>query len=915
MAVQIRLRGRESELRALDGVLDAVRCGASRALVLRGDAGIGKSALLEWLGERASGCRVVRSAGVQAEMELPFAGLQLLCAPMLDHLDRLPAPQREALATAFGLWAGPAPDGLLVGLAALSLLSDAAQERPLVCLIDDAQWLDRASAQTLALVARRLHSESVALVFATRDQQEPAGLPELVVEGLRDRDARALLRSALGVPLDEQVLDRIVAETRGNALALLELPRGLSPAELAGGFGPPGAPALSQRIEESFLRRFAPLLADSRRLLLIAAAEPVGDPVLLWRAAERLRIAPDAAAEPEAAGLCEFRAPVRFRHPLVRSAIYQAASPDERRDVHRALAEVTDPDVDPDRRAWHRAHAAGRPDEEVAEELERSAGRAESRGGMAAAAAFLERAAALTPTRAGRAARALAAAHAKYQAGAFEEARALLASAQAGSLDELQRARVDQLRAQIAFAVNRGRDAPPLLLNAARRLEPLDVRLARETYLDALSAAIFVGRLGVGVGLREVAERARAAPDAPDPPRATDLILDGLALVVTEGYPAGTPILKRALQAFRSESVSCEEEIRWGWLACHTATELWDDETLYILTTRHVQLARDAGALTVLQIALVWLVGVHLNSGDFSAAAALVDEMKAVAGATGSHGAPYIALALAVFQGREAAASELIELTVREVVPRGEGVGLTHTEWARAFLYNGLGRYDEALAAAQQARKHPEELGPSTWALAELIEAATRSGKRELAGGALEELSAMTRASGTDWALAVEARARALLSDDKSAEPLYQEAIERLGRTRIRGELARTHLLYGEWLRRRHRRLEAREQLRTAHEMLDRMGLEAFAERATRELLATGATARKRSVETSDRLTAQEAQIARLAAEGLSNPEIGARLFISPRTVQYHLRKVFMKLDVSSRNQLDRVLPGDPVAR
>jgi DNA-binding CsgD family transcriptional regulator len=906
------LRGRDSECEALDRLLDAVRAGRSGALVVRGEPGVGKTALLEYALERASGCRVARAAGVQSEMELVFAGLHQLCAPMLDRLERLPSPQRDALGTAFGLARGVAPDRFLVGLAVLSLLSEVAEERPLVCLVDDAQWLDRASAQALAFVARRLLAESVALVFAARapsEEQELRGLRELMVEGLGERDARALLGSALPGPLDERVRDRILAETRGNPLALLELPRGLTPAELAGGFGLPDAPALSSRIEESFRRQLAPLPAATRRLLLIAAAEPVGEPVLLWHAAEQLGVGVEAAGPAADAGLCEFGARVRFRHPLVRSAVYRAASPEEQRSAHRALAEATDSELDPDRRAWHRAQAAPGPDEEVAAELERSAGRAEARGGLAAAAAFLEQAARLTPGAARRTERALAAAQAKHQAGAPDAALELLATAETGPLDELQRARVDLLRAQIAFAVRRGSDVPSLLLGAAKRLEPLDVTLARETYLEALSAAIFAGRLATGGGVLEAAEAARAAPPSPRPPRAADLLLDGLALLVTDAYPAGAPMLKRALSALRGDDVSREEEIRWLWVACHIAHDLWDYDTWEALSIRFVQLARDAGALTVLPVALNNRMVMHLHAGELATAASLLEEAEDLTAATGSHIAPYGAVFFDAWRGREGEARELIEATMNEVAGRGEGAGVTLIHYTSAVLYNGLGRYEDALAAAQEATAYPQELGMSTWGLLELIEAATRTGNAEPAADALQRLSKTTRASRSDWGLGLEARSRALLSSGASAEPLYRESIERLGRTGVRLALARAHLLYGEWLRRERRRLDAREQLRTAHEMLTAMGVEAFAQRAERELLATGETARERTVETGGKLTAQEAQIARLARDGLSNPEIGAQLFISPRTVQYHLHKVFAKLDIRSRTELERALP------
>jgi DNA-binding CsgD family transcriptional regulator/tetratricopeptide (TPR) repeat protein len=882
--------------------------GDSRVLVVRGEAGIGKTALLSYVLEHASGFRTTRAVGVESEMELAFAGLHQLCAPFLDRLDRLPEPQRNALGTAFGLQVGDTPDRFLVGLALLSLLSDVAEEQPLVCVVDDTQWLDHASAQALAFTARRLAAESVAMVFAVREsaaEDHLAGLTEMVVHGLAESAARAVLLSVVTGPMDERVRDRIVAETRGNPLALLELPRGLTPQELAGGFGLPDAPALSGRIEDSFRRRLEPLPPATRQLLLVAAAEPVGDPVLVWRAASQLGIEVDAASPAAGAGLVEFTGQVRFRHPLVRSAVYRAASPADRRSVHQALADATDPGVDPDRRAWHRAHATSGPDEEVAGELERSADRAQTRGGLAAAAAFLAEATRLTPDPAHRAQRALAAAQAQHQAGAPDAALALLAMAESRPLDDLQRARVGLLRAEIAFVSRRGSDAPPLLLKAARQLELLDPRLARETYLQAFTAAVLAGRLSHGADVLEVSQAARRAPAPSAPPRAPDLLLDGLALLVTEGRAAGAPLLRQALSAFRGQGSSAEEGLRWLWLAGRVADDLWDDESWEVLCARHVELARQAGALTVLPIALRSRIFVHVFAGELDEGAALMQEVRAVTEVTGTQLAAYGAVALAAWRGREAEASELIEANVEDVTGRGEGMGLIISYHARALLCNGLGRYAEARVMAERACEH-EDLGVFAWALTELVEAAARSGEPAVAAGALQRLSETTQVAGTDWGLGIEARSRALVSEGDAAEGLYREAIERLGRTRIRVELARAHLLYGEWLRRCGRRLDAREQLRTAHEMCTVMGLEAFAERARRELLATGETVRKFRVETRDELTAQEAQIARLAGDGKTNPEIAAELFISPRTVEWHLRKVFAKLGISSRRQLRR---------
>jgi DNA-binding CsgD family transcriptional regulator len=907
------LRGRRVECLALDRLLEAAHAGGSAVLVLRGEAGIGKTALLGYAAERAEGWRVLRASGVESEMELPFAGVQQLCAPLLEGLTRLPAPQREALMTAFGLSAGARPDRFLVGLAVLSLLSDAAEEQPLLGLIDDAQWLDRSSAQVLAFVARRLEADSIVLLFAERGRGELddlVGLRDLQLDGLTEAHARELLASVLTGPLDERVRERLIAETRGNPLALLELPHGLPPAELAGGFAFDSELPLPGRIEESFRQRAERLPADSRRLMLVAAAEPVGDPTLLWGAAERLDLGPEAAGPAEAAGLLTIGARVTFRHPLLRSAIYRAASPEERRSAHQALAATTDPRIDPDRRAWHRAQAALLPDEDVAAELERSADRARARGGLAAAAAFLERAAALTPDPASRARRTLTAAQIKHEAGAPTAALKLLAAAEEGPLDELQRARLERLRGQLAFALRRGSDAPPLLLAAARRLEPVNAELARETYLEALAAAIFAGRLGSARGMQDVAEAARASPPAQQPARTIDLLLDGLASRFTDGYAAGVPQLRRALEAMSRDEGHSEDDIRWLWLACRIAPDLWEDEAWHELAMRQLQLARDAGALSVLPLAATYRAGVHVHAGEFAAAAALIEEADAITEATGNAPLGYTSLVLAAWRGHEAHALELIEASRKDAAGRGEGRAITLAEYATAVLYNGLGRYREALAAAQRASEH-EDLGLFGWALIELVEAAARSREPQFGADALERLSERTRLSGTDWALGIEARSRALLREGQSAEVLYLEATERLGRCRIKVHLARAQLLYGEWLRRENRRIDARETLRAAHELFTTMGADAFAERTARELLATGERARKRTADTRGQLTAQETQIAELAREGHSNPEIGAQLFISPRTVEYHLHKVFTKLEISSRNELQRVLPSE----
>jgi DNA-binding CsgD family transcriptional regulator len=910
------LRGRTAECAILDELLSGARAGRSQVLVLRGEAGIGKTALLDYLRERASSCRVLPAAGVESELELAFAGLHQLCAPLLGALERLPGPQRGALETAFGLGAGDPPDRFLVALAVLSLLAEAAEEEPVVCVVDDAQWLDQVSAQTLAFVARRLLAERVVLVFGVREGTADGfrDLPALPVRGLATGDARAVLDSVLRGPIDEQVRQRIVAETRGNPLALVELTRGLTPAQLAGGFGLLETTPLSGRIEEGFLTRFRSLTAGARQLVLAAAADPTGDVILLWRALSRLGISADVAAEAESAGLVELQAQVRFRHPLVRSAVYRAVSAQERAEVHLALAYATDEQAEPDRRAWHRAAATGGFDEEVALELERSAGRAQARGGLAAAAAFLQRAARLTEEPSRRTARALDGALVSLHAGEFEPALRLVELAEAESLDELQRARSELLRGEIAFGSSVGSAAPPLLLSAAKRLEPLDPDLARETYLDAWGAALFAGRFATRGSLLEVSQRARLAPPPRGAPRPADVLLDALATLVTDGLATAAPALRRAARLFAGEGGG-EGNFRWGWLTTIPSNLLWDEETWHAINARQLRAARDAGALLRLPIDLTALAVLAAWRGDFASAAAAIEEAEAVTDATGAPLAPYSAMLLAALRGQEAETNRLVELTIRAATAGGQGIGVQYARWIAAILFNSLGRYEEALASAEEAVDDELELFLPAWALPELIEASAKSGRPVRAWQALERLTRATAGAGTTWAAGIQARSRALLATGKAAEAAYRESIERFAETQLRPELARAQLLYGEWLRGESRRDDARARLQEAHDLLTDIGMDAFAERARRELVTTGLKVGRRSVERRRQLTSQEAQIARLARDGLSNPEIGARMFLSHRTVEWHLHKVFNKLGVSSRRDLRNLaLDGDGAA-
>ena len=906
---QAALFGRGDECAALDELVSAIRGGESRALVLTGEAGIGKSALLEYLLDAAADVTVIRAVGMESEMELAYSSLHQVCAPLLDRLVSLPPPQRQALEIVFGLTGGAAPDRFLVGLGVLSLLSDAAEARPLLCVIDDAQWLDHASALTLAFAARRLLADRVGLVFAAREPgAELEHLRRLEVRGLRNGDARAVLASVVGFKLDEQVRDRIITETRGNPLALLELPRGLTATQLAGGFGIPETEALPGRIEASFVRRFEELPDGTRRLLLLAAAEPIGDPLLLWQAAGRLRINRAAIRPADLDRLLEIGDRVTFRHPLVRSAVYGSASVEERRAVHRALAEATDREADPDRRAWHLAAAAAGPDEQVAAELERSAARAQARGGMLATAAFLERAVALTGDPPRRVDRALAAADACLQAGAFDTALELVATAESGTLDELQLARIELLRGQVALFSMQGGDAPQLLLKAAQLLERFDIALARDTYLDAWGAGLLAGRLTNRVGLLEISRAARSAPRPDGPPRPSDLLLDSLATLIVDGRDAAAPLLTEATRTFAEDPSTTEASLRWGWLTVVPTYALWDEESTYAISVRQLDTVRRAGALALLQLELPTFDLLAVRCGDFAGAEGAITEANALSKATGAGMTSASAMRLAAFHGREGARA-LIESVRDEASAAGQGVQVELTEWLLALLYNGLGRYREAVAAAAGMREdRPEELFVSTWTAIELVEAATRSSEPEMAAAALERVEVATSFAGTDSALGILARCRALLSYGDAADELYRESIERLGRTRLRPELARAHLLYGEWLRHEQRRVEARDHLRAAYDQFTSIGMEAFAERTRQELLATGAKVRKESAESIGELTAQERQIAQLARDGLSNPEIGTRLFLSPRTVEWHLRKVFTKLGIRSRRELANTL-------
>lgn len=905
------LRGRRHECDLLDAEVQAIRAGQSRALVLRGEAGIGKSELFEYVARRASDLRVVRAAGVESEMEMPYAAVHQLSRLLGQDFQSLPPPQRVALQTALGLASGPPPDRFFVGLALLSHLSEMSRTRPLVCLVDDAHWLDRSSAQVLSFVARRLRFESVLLILAERDgdrHDEFAGLPELRVRGLSDEDALDLVASVHPGPLDPLVRVRLLTEARGNPLALLELPKSQLSAHVSDVWSVPTTIPTSRRIEASYLSRVASLPAPTQQLLIIAAADPLGDPGLLWRATSSLNIPMDAVTAAEAEGLLEIEGSVRFRHPLLRSAIYQAASPSRRREAHRALAAATDPDKDPDHRAWHRAQAALGPDEAVALELEGSASRARARGGLTAAAAFLQRSVVLSEDGIRRIDRALAAAQANLDAGAFDAALGTLAMAQDGPLDDLRSARAKKLRAEIAFAQNRGGEAPLLLLDAARHLERLDARSSRDTYLDAWAAALFAGDLaGAGAGLAEVSRAVSVAPYPSEPVRASDLLLDGLAAIFTKGRPAAVPLLHRAITAFASAQVTDHEMLRWGWLASRAAILIWDYDTSLEIAMRAVQLARRTGALEALAVVDNACGQTAAIGGDFALASTLTLEVEALKDSTGTRIGAHAALSLVGLRGQHSA-SDLITSAIAEATTAGQGTALQYASWANAVRLNGVARHEEALLAAERASARPPDLWVASWALLETVEAATKIAQPSRARAAFDRLSGHLAACNTEWALGIRARSLALLTEGDQAEQLYREAIDRLEQTQLRPDLARSELLLGEWLRRQQRRSEARDVLRTAHSHFSDVGMEAFAARAQRELAAAGERLRGETTGATTTFTSQEMHVAQLARDGLTNVEIGERLFLSARTVEWHLSKVFAKLGVRSRRDLRAAL-------
>ncbi|GAB2602037.1 LuxR family transcriptional regulator [Paractinoplanes abujensis] len=878
------LVGRAAETSRVAELIAAASAGVGGALVLAGEAGIGKTALLDQAEQAATGFQVVRASGAEFEREFPYAVLHQLCLPVLGHADELPERHRESLRVAFGLTAG-APDPFRVGLAALELVAAAARERPLLCVVDDAHWLDPASSRALAFLARRIGADPIAILIAVRQPLDAAGageldaLPALAVGGLSDESARRLLTARSPFVLDERVRDRLVAEAGGNPLALLELPR-------AGGFALPATGSVPNRIEQAFQERFRGLPGDARLLLTVAGADPTGDPALLWAAARRLGVE-GAGADAEAAGLAEFGTRVRFCHPLARSAVYRAASAHDRRAAHRELAAITDPVTAPDRRAWHRAQATVSPDADVADDLQRCAARAQARGGVAAAAAFLHRAAELSPDADRRIDRTLDAAQVYLEAGLGTTARELLMTIETAGLDDFRHARAELLRGRVAFTRPGDGAGPALMAAGARRLAALDAGRSRESYLDALEASLVVGRGGGFIP--EILVAARSAPPVPEPDLLSALLSFGAGQ-----HRVAMPMLAGLLHADRRPAW-----IRRPALATMISTELWDPLTIAAIAEWLVKQGRESGSPTLLRLGLAQTATDATFTGDVAKALAALAEEAAIADAAGDQPLLYPRLQLAALRGRRDETSELLGAAERARTADGSGQ-VTNVHWITALLGNGLGDYPAALAAGRAATA-PDQLFLAGIASAELVEAAVRSREPEVAAHALESLTTRTDASGTEAGRGIAAYARGLVT---GVEDHFRAAIECLAETPLIPYRGRAHLLYGEWLRRKGRRNDGIGQLRQAHELLTASGAEGFARRAADELRAAGVGVQQRAERSFDTLTPQESAVARLVAAGATSQEAAVQLFVSKRTVDAHLRNIFRKLGVTSRRQL-----------
>lgn len=906
------LVGRTAECLVLEAFADKVRTGLSEKLVLAGPPGIGKTRLLDHAADTAKDLLVLRTSGLESELPLGFAALHRLLRPFLDRRERLPEPQKVALGAAFGLLTGPAPDRFLVGLATLSLFTDLAADGPLICLVDDAQWLDRESREALTFVARRLHAEGVGMLFAVRESAAGnevfEGLPVYPVTGLPESAGRELLAGAARGPLNEGVARRLTEQTDGNPLALTTLVSVLTTEQLSGQAALPEPLPIGARLATCFLARIRALPKPTQDLLLLASISPLRDEALLWRAAALLGLsAEDADPAIEAGVLGDGLA---FSHPLIRSAVHSAAHPGALRRAHQAISAAVDPDHDPDLRAWHLAAATAGADEAVARDLENSAERARARGGYAAEALLLARAAELTPSPPRRDERRLAAAQVYLMCGDPQSAQRVLLESKSVSGVPAMRGRARRLEAAIETYFCRFEEQPALLLAAAAELDPADGDLAWLMLSQALSSAMLSRGDTMGTTVAELADATlHGLERRSSVPSVHDLFVVAFATRISAGHSAAIPLWRTALRAVR-EAELAEDGMPLAVFAHFASDDLWDEGVRRAVFARLQTFDRDNGALVGLRVVLECQATDALRAGRPDECAACLTESQELLTVIGLPEEQYMQrLELLVWSGAEAEARALASSVDSADFP-SRAILAAQAARHLIVLELSLGNYRAALDRARPL--YADEVpGHSNLMLADMVEAGVRAQELEPARLAFARLETQARASGTPWALGSLARARALLSDDDAAAASYEEAIDQLGQTTITMDLARTHLLYGEWLRRRKQRLEARIQLRIAYDIFCSARAALFAERARAELAATGERVLRRRPTPDPQLTPQESQIATLAAEGATNTEIAARLYISTSTVEYHLTKVFRKLTVTSRRQLRSTLgPG-----
>ncbi|WP_178359017.1 LuxR family transcriptional regulator [Mycolicibacterium hippocampi] len=911
------LVGRAAECAMLDKLATDVRDGFSGALVLIGEPGVGKTRLLQYMAESATEVTILWIVGAQSELRLGFAALHRLLLPYLDRLDRLSGPHRTALEVTFGLTEGPTPDRFVVSLAALALLSDVAAERPVVCLIDDAQWLDQESLAVLGFIGRRLYADPIGMAFSARehagDLTALEGLTTRRIAALDPASARGILDEAVSGPLDPRVAARVIDETGGNPLAMLELLGELSTEQLAGRFPLPRHLPVGHRVDVHFLAQVATLPPEARTVLLIAAACVDEKSSTVWRAGALLGVAAAAANHAVQQGIVTLEPRIAFRHPLIRSAVYDGATPEERQRVHDALATVAHRDGEDDQAAWHRAAAVTTPEETIAADLQTSAERAHRRGGYTMQAAFLTRAAELSPDTRDRALRYLAAAQAHLAAGDGPLAEALLDLATPVLDVAGMHVAVQRLRAAIAVFFSRHKDAPAILLDAATKVEPTDVSLVRRILFDAMQAAIVARQYTAGTTLDEVAHAVlRAEQDPRRPPSGNDLLLDGFAIRIARGYADAVPLLRSAVAMMFTDETAAHVDIPSTILGWFAADDVWDDAGRRAMFERAQAIERRQGALAAMRITLAGLSTSQAWAGQMNDAENSYGEAAELSALIGVPPAATTGVLLEVraWQGRETESRAVAASTADWGRQKGASILEIFALMGLTVLELGLGRYPEALGRGLQIL-HDDPPGFGNRVLPEVVEAGLRSGDRGAAEVALARLTERATIAATPWALGLLARSRALMAADSDAELYYLEAIRQLAGTAVRTELARAHLLYGEWLRRRKRRRDAQVQLRTAYDMFTAMGAAAFAGRTGAERRAAGeTTADALRADNPFGLTPQEAQVARQAGAGATNAEIASRLFITTSTVEYHLSKVFRKLGVTSRRQLASALAG-----